>query len=263
MLTMMSSRKKIAVAAGIVMGIGSSILVMPAVLRPGHAAVAVFDAENIAKAIEMVTNTLNIQNLNLDQLSLQKINMKHLPDETTAQIDEQQKEADQWAGGTGAYANRSADLLKKMGLWPSILNTSSTPESILKSQMGYVQTIFKSGEIPVMHEMAENNAKSMDASYVDAATTAQNIQKSDSAISKSVDEAVKAAASAEGDMQVQQSLVALSAANVRATENSNHLLAQLVATQSQKGYADNLEKAAIEQLEEVSRKNLSNWVKNW
>ena len=91
----------------------------------------------------------------------------------------------------------------------------------------------------------------------------ESVQKSDDAISKSVDEAVKAAANAEGDMQVQQSLVALSAANVRATENSNRLLAQLVATQSQKGYADNLEKAAVEQLEEVSRQKLTEWVKNW
>ena len=111
--------------------------------------------------------------------------------------------------------------------------------------------------------MAQNNAKALDASFVDAATAAQGIQKSDDAISKSVDEAVKAAANAEGDMQVQQSLVALSAANVRATENSNRLLAQLVATQSQKGYADNLEKAAVEQLEEVSRQKLTEWVKNW
>ena len=264
MLSMISSRKKAVIAAGVVMGLGASVLVMPVVLRPSHAAVAVFDAENIAKAIEMVAHTLNIQNLNLDQLILQKINMKHLPDETKEKLDQNDKEAKQgitWADTSNAAQN--AEILKKMGLSPSILNKTTTPADILKNQMGDLGKIFKQGEVPIMHEMAQNNAKALDASFVDAATAARGVQKSDDAISKSVDEAVKAAASAEGDMQVQQSLVALSAANVRATENSNRLLAQLVATQSQKGYADNLEKAAVEQLEEVSRQKLTEWVKNW
>ena len=91
MLSMISSRKKAVIAAGVVMGVGASVLVMPVVLRPSHAAVAVFDAENIAKAIEMVAHTLNIQNLNLDQLILQKINMKHLPDETKEKLDQNDK----------------------------------------------------------------------------------------------------------------------------------------------------------------------------
>ena len=252
MLSMINNRKKAVIAAGVVMGLGASVLVMPAVLRPSHAAVAVFDAENIAKAIEMVAHTL------------QKINMKQLPDETKEKLDQHDQEAKKgrdWANSSNATEN--ADILKKMGLSPSILNKTTTPVDILKNQMGDLGKIFKQGEVPVMHEMAQNNAKALDASFVDAATAAQGIQKSDDAISKSVDEAVKAAANAEGDMQVQQSLVALSAANVRATENSNRLLAQLVATQSQKGYADNLEKAAVEQLEEVSRQKLTEWVKNW
>lgn len=259
----MFTKKKAGIAAGLVMGAAASLLAMPVFLHPGHAAVAVFDAENIAKAVEMVTNTLNIQKLNLDQLILQKINMKHLPEAVKERIEHSQEQSDDLAWANGSHANRDAELLKKMGITPSILNTSTTPESILKSQMGDLNSIFKTGSIPVMHEMAQNNAKSLDASFTDAATSAQNIQKADDAISQSVDLAVQAAANAEGDMQVQQSLVALSAANVRSTENGNRLLAQLVATQAQKGYAENIEKAAVEQLEEVSRQKLAEWVKNW
>ena len=123
MLSMINNRKKAVIAAGVVMGLGASVLVMPAVLRPSHAAVAVFDAENIAKAIEMVAHTLNIQNLNLDQLILQKINMKQLPDETKEKLDQHDQEAKKgrdWANSSNATEN--ADILKKMGLSPSILN---------------------------------------------------------------------------------------------------------------------------------------------
>ena len=263
MMSIKTSRRKAAIAAGILMGIGASAAVMPTAAQPGYAAVAVFDAENIAKAIELVTNTLNIQNLNLEQLVLQKINMQHLPDVTKEKLEQSKKDADYWAWTNGSHSNRDASILKQMGIWPSILNPSTNPESILKEQMGSIPKIFTEGEVPMMHEMAQSNVRALDASFVDAAAAAQNIQRSDDSISKSVEEAVKAAANAEGDMQVQQSLVALSAANVRATENSNRLLAQLVATQSQKGYAENLEKAAVEQLETVSRQKLSEWVKNW
>ena len=134
MLSMISNRKKAVIAAGVVMGLGASVLVMPVVLRPSHAAVAVFDAENIAKAIEMVTHTLNIQNLNLDQLLLQKINMHHLPDAIKEKLGEYDREAQKdrdWASSSNASQN--AEILKEMGLSPSILNKTTTPADILKN----------------------------------------------------------------------------------------------------------------------------------
>ena len=121
---------------------------------------------------------------------------------------------------------------------------------ILKNEIGDVSKIFKQGEIPTSYLSAQNSAKALDASYTDAAQTAQNIQRSDAMIAESVNQALSATTNAQGDMEVQQSLAAMQAANVQATQNGNQLLAQLLATQAQTGYVATYEKAITAQQEE-------------
>lgn len=260
----MTKTKKAAIACGVILGVSASLIAMLPTSKSTKAAVAVFDAENVAKAVEIVTNTINIYNTAVDSLNLEKINMKHIDPNILGDIFKKQDDAKKTGTWLDSHAERDIEILKEQGITPSILNKNTTPEQILMNEMGDVNEIFKMGAtIPEMHLMAQNNGKALDASYKSAATASQSVQASDAQIDASVKEALDAAANAEGDMQVQQSLVALSAANVRATENGNQLLAQLVATQAQTGYADNLERAAVEQLEESSRQKLRQWIEKW
>lgn len=281
MMTLNLSRKKKAVIFGLVMGLGASFVAMPMVVKPTHANVATQDLENIAKTIEMIQQTINIYNTNAQQLILQTINMEKWPKGIQDKVKEQMEKSDDWAWVNNSNVTQTVETLKKIGEWPSILNQTTSPEDILKNQMGDLGAIW--GDIgifghtnadgtkvdshklnvPDTYEMAQKNTSALNSSFVAAANSAQAIQQADTALTQSVDEAVEAANNAEGDMQVQQALVAISAANVRATENGNKLLAQLVATQSQKGYAENLEKAATAQLEEVSKRKLEEWVSKW
>lgn len=259
----MTRKKKAAIIAGIMMGV--SAIMLPTA-KTTQAAVAVFDAENIAKAVEIVTQTLNIYNNVAQQLGLQKINMAKLNTNIWGNILNQQQKAQTASSDTGwdgSHSDRDAEVLKSMGMTAGILNKTTTPEQILKNEIGDVSKIFKQGEIPTSYLSAQNSAKALDASYTDAAQTAQNIQRSDAMIAESVNQALSATTNAQGDMEIQQSLAAMQAANVQATQNGNQLLAQLLATQAQTGYAATYEKAITAQQEENSKQKLKDWISNW
>ncbi len=53
-------------------------------------------------------------------------------------------------------------------------------------------------------------------------------------------------------MQIEQANAAISAAQVQALQNSNELLANMLAVQAQKVYAENYERAALMQREKNS-----------
>lgn len=262
----MTKKKKAAIAAGILMGVSASFIAMAPTARTTQAAVAVFDAQNVAKAVEIVTQTLNIYNNVAQQLGLQKINMAKLNTGVWGQILNQQQKAQTAQSGTGwdgSHSDRDAEVLKSLGMTAGILNKTTTPEQILKNEIGDVSKIFKKGEIPTSYLAAQNNARALDASFTDAAQTAQNMQRADAMLATSVNDALQATTNAQGDMEVQQSIAAMQAANVQATQNGNQLLAQILATQAQAGYARNMEKAITAQQEENSRQKLKEWISNW
>ena len=61
-------------------------------------------------------------------------------------------------------------------------------------------------------------------------------------------------------MQIEQANVAISAAQVQALQNSNELLANMLAVQAQKAYAENYERAALMQREKNSAEEMKAWV---
>ena len=61
-------------------------------------------------------------------------------------------------------------------------------------------------------------------------------------------------------MQIEQANAAISAAQVQALQNSNELLANMLAVQAQKAYAENYERAALMQREKNSAEEMKAWV---
>lgn len=241
-------------------GITAFSLALGTVTLPAaNAAVAVFDAENVAKAIETVTNTLNILNTATSQLSIEVANHLGLNKTTTDIILQKQQNAKQDILSGDAVID--PEILAQSDKKAGILNRNSTPTSLLNQQIGMISDIYnKRISLDKIYEITQNHAKVMEATQKDAVTMAQNIQTSDEKISSSVNDAITAAYNAEGHMQVMQSNATINAAGVQSIQNGNQLLAQILAAETVDSYVKNYEKAIQAQMLANSQKELNEWV---
>jgi type IV secretion system protein TrbJ len=254
--------RKVAIGIGICMGVIVPLVAMVPSSRSANAAVAVYDAQNVAEAIQTVTNTLNILTNEQAQLALDILNSTSLDATKIISIFQKQQNAQ----GNILFGDASVDpeILAGAGKVPGILNRNTTPETVLMSKIGDISDIFNQKiSLEDVFQMTQMNTKALDATYKDAATMAQNVQTSDSALNSSVNEALEAANHAQGYMQVQQANAAINAAEVQSIQNGNQLLANILASKSQEAYANNYEKAATAQLEQNSKTRLSKWVNNF
>ena len=105
-----------------------------------------------------------------------------------------------------------------------------------------------------------HRAKILDATYQDAAKTAQNAQRSGETLNQGVQQAVEASNNAEGEQQLLQSGIQIAAANYYMNRNTNELLANLLAMQAEEAYVANRERAIIERREEEHKANLKKFV---
>ena len=152
------------------------------------------------------------------------------------------------------------DALEKMGKLPSILNRNSTPTAIMENEIGTIESVYNGDATVVdLYQRTMKNRKALDATYKAAAESAKNIQTADAKLSTTVNTAVDAANSAEGQKQVLQAQTSILAAQALATHNGNEALTNLVAMVAEEAYARNYEKAMTEKMEQDSRNSMASF----
>ena len=256
---MFKKNKKFIMATLFACGIAAPLSAMAFIPKASEAAVAVYDAQNVAEAIKMVTNTIEILKTGQAQLALDILNSTSLSPEKLISI--LQKRTNAQGDILSGDATFDPSILAKEGKDPGILNRCTSVEAILGKTIGNTQDIFD-GRMDVgnMAIIGQRNIKALEASYQDAARMAQNVQHADSKLSAAVSEALKASNEAKGHMQIEQANTAISAAQVQTLQNSNELLANMLAVQAQKAYAENYERAALMQREKNSAEEMKAWV---
>lgn len=202
--------------------------------RSSEAAIAVYDAQNVAEAIKTAINTATILTETQKQLVLEILNTKRININTLASIFNEQKNADD------DFLSGDATI----GAIPGLLNKDTTVENVLINEIGSVQDVFDENKTLVdLYLDTQKNIKALEATYKDSVQAAENAGKSSEKLMTSVNEAVDTANNAEGQLQVQQAQIAVSTANFMETKNTNQLLSQLMASVIQKNYIANREKA--------------------
>lgn len=244
------------IALGVVTFAGGAFI--NSTYRSSEAAVAVYDAQNVAEAIKTAINTATILTETQKQLALEILNTKSLSMGTLTSIfNEQQKAGADFLSGD---ATLPVSVLKSQGKIPGLLNRDTTVENILLNEIGSVQDVFNENKTLVdLYMDTAKNAKALESTYKDSVTAAENAGKSSEKLMKSVNEAVNAANNAEGQLQVQQAQVAVSAANFMETQNTNQLLSQYMASEIQKNYVQNREKAMAHEHSKRSVDEFKKW----
>ena len=190
------------------------------------------------------------------QLALDILNTKSLDaKKLLAMVQSQQAAEDSLLSGDIMYPK---DALEKMGKLPSILNRNSTPTAIMENEIGTIESVYNGDATVVdLYQRTMKNRKAFDATYKAAAESAKNIQTADAKLSTTVNTAVDAANSAEGQKQVLQAQTSILAAQALATHNGNEALTNLVAMVAEEAYARNYEKAMTEKMEQDSRDSMA------
>ena len=234
---------------------------MNSTYRSSEAAIAVYDAQNVAEAIKTAINTASILTETQKQLALEILNTKSLdPSILTNIFNEQQKAGGDFLSGD---ATVPVSILKSQGKIPGLLNRDTTVEHILLNEIGSVQDVFDEKKTLVdLYMDSQKNMKALDSTYKDSVTVAQNAGKASEKLMTSVNQAVEAANNAEGQLQVQQAQVAISAANFMETQNTNQLLAQYMASEIEKNYIRNRERAMAQEHTRRTVNEFNNWVGN-
>ena len=241
--------RKAAIAMGVLLGVTVPLGAMSLSSRNAEATILVYDQKNVEEAIKEAVQTAKILTEEQKQLALDILNTKSLDaKKLLAMVQSQQAAEKSLLSGDIMYPK---EVLEKMGKLPSILNRNSTPTAIMENEIGTIESVYN-GDQRTM-----KNRKALDATYKAAAESAKNIQTADAKLSTTVNTAVDAANSAEGQKQVLQAQTSILAAQALATHNGNEALTNLVAMVAEEAYARNYEKAMTEKMEQDSRDSMA------
>ena len=257
--SMNHKRLQMSVIVGCLLGITVPFAAMALSHHPVRAAIAVFDERNIAEAIKTAVTTAKILTVEQQELLLKLLDAKKLDKSILADFFQKQMNASKTMQD-GNFC-KTPDVLKDLGLSPGILNQHTTVQSVLMDEIGSIESVLntESSLVDPYHESVKNH-RILDASYQDAAKSAQNAQRASETLNKGVQQAVEASNSAEGEQQLLQSGIQIAAANYYMNRNTNELLANLLAMQAEEAYVANRERAIIERREEASKESLKTFV---
>lgn len=250
-----------AIGVGLMLGVTTSFIAMIPNTKTTNASVAVRDDSAIAEAIKMVTSSNNILNNLLEQLQIDIKNSTGMSFDKYIGILTGQKHAA--VSILAGDASIDPGVLKAQGIEPGILNSGTTPATVLSNTIGKVEDIINSESYVSTSDKEYTIAKAIESSTKDSATMAQNVQHSDAELAQSVEDALKASQEAEGIMQVEQANAMIAAAEVRSIQNGNQLLAQLTAVNAQGMAAANKRDVVARRMEEIATQQLDKWVKSW
>ena len=250
--------RKAAIAMGLLLGVTVPLGAMSLSSRNAEATILVYDQKNVEEAIKEAVQTAKILTEEQKQLALDILNTKSLDaKKLLAMVQSQQAAEDSLLSGDIMYPK---DALEKMGKLPSILNRNSTPTAIMENEIGTIESVYNGDATVVdLYQRTMKNRKALDATYKAAAESAKNIQTADAKLSTTVNIAVDAANSAEGQKQVLQAQTSILAAQALATHNGNEALTNLVAMVAEEAYARNYEKAMTEKMEQDSRNSVASF----
>ncbi len=261
MLSMISKHRRKAIVLGVCLGITSFMGASLSVTKNTSAAVLVHDDQNIAQAIETVTNTYNILTNLQKQLLIDILNNKKLDVDKWLAILQAQAGAEEQKNN-GDFCKSPAELAKS-GELPGILNRHSTPGTVMASTIGSVQDVINGSNAAPLTDpttSAFTRGAAIEASARDAAQMAHNVQYADAELAKSVDAALETANNADGIMQVEQANAAIAAAQVRSIQNGNQLLAQMAASNAQAQAAGNMEKVIQRKVGKIASDRFQEWL---
>lgn len=247
---------------GILVGTASAGGGMLLSQREASAAVLVYDAANVEQAIKTAIQTASILTETQKQLALAILNIKSLNPQVLLNILQSQQNASQ--DFLSGDMRLPPSVLRSSGKAVGILNANTTAVSILQNEIGTVTDVLDGNKTMIDAAAdTQKNIKALEASYTDAAQTAQSARSASEKLTHSVNQALEASQNAEGQMQVLQAQVAVSAANYMETRNTNNLLSSLLATEAQKAYVENRERAvAIRTSNEIGN-SLKSYVKTF
>ena len=248
--------RKAAIAMGVLLGVTVPLGAMSLSSRNSEATILVYDQKNVEEAIKEAVQTAKILTEEQKQLALDILNTKSLDaKKLLAMVQSQQAAEKSLLSGDIMYPK---EVLEKMGKLPSILNRNSTPTAIMENEIGTIESVYNGDATVVdLYQRTMKNRKALDATYKAAAESAKNIQTADAKLSTTVNTAVDAANSAEGQKQVLQAQTSILAAQALATHNGNEALTNLVAMVAEEAYARNYEKAMTEKMEQDSRDSMA------
>lgn len=245
--------KKSFVAFGVFLALAGTFCVatLPKFARRAEALVLVKDPANIAEAIKIVTNTLDILSAEQQQIVLQLLNMKKLDPSDLTKFRtiflKDQTTSNNIVNGEGDYA-LSGILSGKLSIptsWDSMLGSVT---DILNGQ-GNSGGCFGTGKPGLI--LLSRVGK-------DAVVSAKMAQQQDLESGKLVLEAVEKSQQAEGEMQAIQAGNTILAAQAQSIEHGNQILANLTAVLAANAQRENLERAqqikAAENTAEYARK---------
>lgn len=256
---MNNKRLQTAVLIGCLLGVTVPFGAMAISHHPVNAAIFVIDEKNIAEAVKTAITTAEILTTEQQELVLKLLDAKKLDKNILADFFQKQMTASQ-AMQDGNFC-KPPDVLKDQGRSPGILNQHTTVQSVLMDEIGTIESVINEEAtlVDLYHETVKNH-RILDATYQDAAKTAQNSQRSNESLNKGVQQAVEASNSAEGEQQLLQSGIQIAAANYYMNRNTNELLANLLAMQAEEAYVANRERAITERREEEHKANLKKFV---
>ena len=237
---------------------------------PAEAAILVHDEQNIAEAIKTAITTADILDRNTKELALAVINAKKLDGSMLARWASQNEAVLAMSERFGGWlANRldvwgvtvDPETLEKLGRAPAILNQHTTTQDILYHRIGSIEDVMNTKGV-ILHTYEENskNHRVLDGTYQASAAKAQASQAVTQELNKTVQDAVDAASHAEGEQQILQAQIQLTAAQVLQGGDTKDVLANLLAMESERYYVENRDRALRETREQASKERLANFV---
>ena len=273
MLEMKTRRLQKAVLCGMLLGL---TIPLGAMVFHSHragqaeAAILVHDERNIAEAIKTAITTADILDRNTKELALAVINAKKLDGAMLGRWESQNEAVLAMSERFGEWLGDRLDVwgvtvspetLEKLGKSPAILNQHTTTEDILYHRIGSIEDVLNTKGV-ILHTYEENskNHRVLDATYQASATKAQASQAVTKELNQSVLDAVRAADEAEGEQQILQAQIQLSAAQVLQGGDTKDVLANLLAMESERYYVENRARALRETREQASKVGVAKFV---
>lgn len=235
------------------LGIGtlSAFFAMLPTARPATAAVLVYDAENVAEAIKTAINTATMLTNEQKQLALQILNMTKLDSDTLTN----------WAKNQQTQQN---EILNEEQMKIGALSTNNSVNNFWNKELGSVEDVLNGNVSLVdLYSSSQKGIKALDKTNYDSLHNAKAVQIQNDALSGSVTAALDASNNAEGNLQAIQAANTIQAANAQATMHGNAILANMAAMEAANYQRENIERATNLQMEQNSKDNMSNWVKNF
>lgn len=228
------------VAMGVMLGVTSSFAYMLPNSKHTEAAVAVIDQKNIEEAIKTAIQTANILTEEQKELALMILNSKKI-------------DGNQILSYMQTHTKNRKEVWDEKEARAGIFDTKNSKnkenplDAAWRERIGDLQSVLNGNMTVYTGVMNERKREeTLAATYLDAAKSAQNAQKSNEELAESTANALNASNQAEGTLQVLQNGNAINANTVLAMLRLTNVYSNAVAAEAARYQAEALRRAAVE-----------------